>query len=285
MAQYCLSNLSWFCKKTQYTNIVQDGVAINSLSDTSPPRFFISLVDDVVLPANFDIKVRLRMVLEGGATYANGGITIGKRISANNELFFALRNPFLSSGVSRLFQYTANSSSAINISTAKNVYNEKYSTAKDIWIRIKVQDSALSYGIWNDGEIEPSLTSEDVIPVAARNTINSNGRLIVGHFSEKTYIIVKEIQVGTDNDTASPSNHVTFVAGTLLKPDDTPAGLCGVRVYSKKSGVLIEETTTDENGLYAIESMFPTSELVQIIGVDDDNNEWEPPIHETYPVL
>lgn len=285
MTQYSLPNLSWFCKKTQYTNIVQDGVALNSLSNTSVPKFFISLVDDIVLPANFDLKVRLRIVSEGGAAYSNSGIMIGKRVSNNNELFFILRNPFLSSGNSKLFAYTANNSSTIDISTPANVYNTKYSTAKDIWIRVKVQDNALSYAIWNNDETEPVVISAGVIPVAARGTLNSNGSLIVGHFSEKTYIIVKEIRVGTNNDATPPSNPTTFVAGTLLKPDDTPAGLCGVRVYSKKSGVLIEETTTDENSLYAIESMFPTSELVQIVGVDQDNNEWKPPIHETYPVL
>ncbi|AUC06939.1 hypothetical protein BVG18_17375 [Acinetobacter lwoffii] len=285
MTQYSLPNLSWFCKKTQYTNIVQDGVALNSLSNTSVPRFFISLVDDIVLPANFDLKVRMRIVSEGGAAYGNSGITIGKRVSINNELFLILRNPFLSSGNSWLFAYTANSSSTIGISTPASQYNTKYSTAKDIWFRVKVQDNALSYAIWNDDESEPLLISAGAIPVNARGTLNSNGGLIIGHYSEKTYIIVKEIRVGTDNDAAPPSNPTTFITGTLLKPDNTPAGLCGVRVYSKKSGVLIEETTTDENGLYAIESMFPTSALVQIVGVDQDNNEWKPPIHEAYPVL
>ncbi|WP_180076918.1 hypothetical protein [Acinetobacter sp. YH12251] len=148
-------------------------------------------------------------------------------------------------------------------------------------LRIKVVGNNIKVKSWMSDVTEPttwgidynttSLPSEGYIGLALSSWIE--GR------------VVDSLAIGTNGD-LPPSSPVLYnIAGTLLNPDNSLAANKKVRLYDKKTGCLIDESITDSLGSYGFSKPISPNDLVQIVGVDQDNNEWKPPIHEAYPVL
>lgn len=186
------------------------------------------------------------------------------------------------SGTSIKTDLSKNINNVLTILSAKTITaSEQVTSTTDMLLRLRKEGSIFKSKAWLDGTSEPVEWQIATIPEAA--SFNNVGILLVGGAQ---HVIIKNVSIATNGETAPLSSPFsTIVEGIIYKPDDTVAVGATVRLYHKESGVCIAEQTANEIGQYSFTVPISNTDLVQIVGVDQDNNEWKPPLHETYPIL
>lgn len=150
-----------------------------------------------------------------------------------------------------------------------------------IYTRVKIAGNNIKARSWVENMTEPATWGINV----DRADMPSTGYIGICVDSWIEGRVIDFMAIGTDGDLPPNSPTLYNIAGTLLNPDSTPAVNKKVRIYDKQTGALIGETMTDSLGEYGFAYPIPPTNLLQIVGVDQDDNEWKPPIHESYPVL
>lgn len=242
---------------------------------------FLSDHPDLSNLADFELLLKFSSVSKSARNSLNIGNSVAFRI--NEDGYWLARSSNSStSRMLRLYKIT-NQNSNIG-SSSDNVYPPDPAVATwSTWqfLRVKVLGTSITAKIWNEGSEEPATWQ-----LTTTNSLFAAGKLGFGISGYTDYpMLYSFISVGTNGDSAPTSfvGGLRTVAGTLLNPDDSLAIGKKVRIFDKETGYMLGEQITNSVGQYDFK--VESTDLVQIIGVDQDNNEWEPPIHETYPVL
>lgn len=145
------------------------------------------------------------------------------------------------------------------------------------YLRAKIQGTNLMAKVWKEGEVEPSfwmLSTTD-------NVFTGPGDVFLSLGGGVAYA-VPFFSIGTNGDPAPMSfpggNRV--VAGTLLKPNGSPANGYMVRCYHRESGYLLGEVLASASGAFSFSLAIPTTEKVYCMGVDQLGNTWNAPIKD-----
>lgn len=183
----------------------------------------------------------------------------------------------------RISIYRINNSSSrselgYSVTLTNKTKDEQFSSYR--YLRAKISGNTIQAKQWWHDESEPAEWG-----VSVTDSTWASGDLAFGLVGLEHAIDIEYIGVGTGSDAAPAYPENTTIAGTLYNPDDTVANGKKVRLYHKRSGAFLGEQVVGSGGQYSFSIPVETTELVQIIGVDQDNNEWKPPIHEAYPVL
>lgn len=242
---------------------------------------FLSDHPDLSNLADFELLLKFSAVSKTAVTLLNIGNSAVFRFAENNGYWLARSSNAASSRYIRLYEIVNQNS---NIATSGTAYPADKTVATwSVWqfLRVRVAGASINARIWNEGTEEPTTWQ-----LTANNSLFSSGKLGFGISGYTDYpMLYSFMSVGTNGDPA-PTSFVggpRTVAGTLLNPDDSLAIGKKVRVFDKETGYMLGEQTTNNAGQYDFK--VETIDLVQIVGVDQDGNEWKPPVHETYPVL
>lgn len=145
------------------------------------------------------------------------------------------------------------------------------------YFRVKVQGTNLMAKAWKESEAEPS----SWMLSTTNNLFTGPGDVFLNLGRGAAYV-VPFFSVGTNGDSAPMSfpggNRV--VAGTLLKPDGSPADGYMVRCYHRESGYLLGETLASVRGAFSFSLPIPATEKVYCVGVDQLGNTWNAPIKD-----
>lgn len=178
-------------------------------------------------------------------------------------------------GLRRIVSNTSTTISTINISSKTT--SEQART----WKHLKAKKTGSSYQVkaWWDGDVEPSYSATQTISGF------SGGYFGVELSSRATFMQIQYLGIGVGEDAPMIPRESRKISGVIYKPDNTVASGSTVRLYHSYTGALLGSVVANDLGVYSFNTSVLEDELVQIVGVDQDNNEWKPPIHETYPVL
>lgn len=150
---------------------------------------------------------------------------------------------------------------------------------KVVYLRVNASGQRFRVRAWWEGETEPSTWPIDFTDSDTGWTTGDIALQINGYEQLHNYLF---LSVGTDGDSAPLSypggNRV--IAGTLLKPDSSPAEGYMVRCYHRASGVLLGETLANSIGAFSFSLPIPTSEKVYCVGVDQLGNTWGAPFKD-----
>lgn len=255
---------------------------------------FIQNQEDIWIPAISDIfagdceiLILVRTLRDSTVQYNNNaGIapvirsqdkTIGKCYYAANGSLPS--NSRTASILFREFPGVGQLSLAVNTTALNSVLSPVFYNIGR-YIRFRATGNSLTVRSWWEGESEPTVWHN-----TTTHAQYSSGYLGFIFQGLQSHCIVPFISIATDGDTAPTSMVKRKIEGIIYYPDNTVAVNCKVRLYFKATGKLITEVFSNSVGAYVFNVNVYEDELVQIIGVDKNNNEWKPPIHETYPIL
>lgn len=162
-----------------------------------------------------------------------------------------------------------------------NITPKTTSEQAQTWKHLKAKKTGSSYQVkaWWDGDVEPSYSATQTI------SDFSGGYFGVELSSRATFMQIQHLGIGVGEDAPMVPPESRKISGVIYKPDNTVASGSTVRLYHSYTGVLLGSVVANDLGVYSFNTSVLEDELVQIVGVDQDNNEWKSPIHETYPVL
>lgn len=232
--------------------------------------------------------------IDGTLSYYNGGIGVLFRKGPSDLGYLISRGIHLNgelptesvTAVARYLRAYLGENQSSNVGTTAGTYLPIYThhSIKKIptFVRVRVDGTRIRAKAWNANETEPSAWGLDL-------TLSnySTGKIGVPIRRYLETFAIEFIAVGTGGD-AAPSSRLEplrSIQGTLLKPDNTVASGCTVRIYDKETGCFLDEQTVGNDGTFSFEVELYANDLVSIVGVDQNNNSWRPPIHEAYPVL
>ncbi|WVW77413.1 hypothetical protein Bhz59_00027 [Stenotrophomonas phage vB_SmaS_Bhz59] len=142
-----------------------------------------------------------------------------------------------------------------------------------IWIRWEILGSTLRARYWLDGTSEPGTWNNTVtdtdLPAAGYFAFGFPG---VGTSKIGRMYKLHQLSFGTGGDPA-PSTLPRTVAGTLLKPDNSPADGYLVRCFARDTGQLLAETLANSIGAFAF-TLGGYTKPVTVVGVDQLGNTW-----------
>lgn len=158
---------------------------------------------------------------------------------------------------------------------AVSVYDTILKTAV---MRLSISDGQCRCKLWWDGETEPANWASSAAYTVVPGNISAGIILPVYGGS----VEVDFISVGTDGDSAPLSypGGNRIVAGTLLKPDGSPADGYIVRCYHRVTGVMLGEVLSNAIGAFNFSLPISQSEKVYCVGVDQLGNTWNAPIKD-----
>lgn len=137
-------------------------------------------------------------------------------------------------------------------------------------IRLQCVGTTIRTKIWEFGTTEPDWQ----ITVTDTSLSSGDAGVLYSGYDQIRRSVY--LAVGTDADLA-PSGYpggMRTVAGTVKRPDDSPAVGYKVRCYLRGSGILLAETISGALGAYEFQLPIPESEFVYCVGVDQVGNEW-----------
>ena len=150
---------------------------------------------------------------------------------------------------------------------------------KVIYLRISVVGQRFRVRAWWQGEVEPSTWTIDFTDTDTGWKSGDIALQINGYEQLHDYLF---LSVGTAGDSAPLSypggNRV--VAGTLLKPDGSPADGYIVRCYHRATGIMLGEVLSNAIGAFNFSLPIPATEKVYCVGVDQLGNTWNAPIKD-----
>lgn len=245
---------------------------------------FLSDHPDLSNLADFELLLKFSAVSKNALNLYNIGQSAVFRISGGDGYWLSRASNGATNRSIRLYKITDQNS---NIGTSSNTAYPADPTVATwrAWqfLRVKVLGTSIMAKIWNEGSEEPATWQ-----LTTTNSLFTSGKVGFGISGYTDYpMLYSFMSVGTNGDSAPTSfvGGLRTVAGTLLNPDDSLAIGKKVRIFDKETGYMLGEQVTNEYGQYDFKVELSQNDLVQIVGVDLINNEWKPPIHETYPIL
>lgn len=243
---------------------------------------FLSDHPDLLNLADFELLLKFSAVSKSASASLNIGQAAVFRLSGGDGYWLSRASNGATNRSIRLYEI-ANQGSNIGTSSNTAYPSDPTVATWNAWqfLRVKVLGASIMAKIWNEGSAEPATWQ-----LTTTNSLFTSGKVGFGISGYTDYpMLYSFMSVGTNGDSAPTSfvGGLRTVAGTLLNPDDSPAIGKKVRIFDKETGYMFDEKITNTVGQYDFK--VESTDFVQIVGVDQDNNEWEPPIHETYPVL
>lgn len=156
---------------------------------------------------------------------------------------------------------------------------------KVVYLRVNVSGQRFRSRAWWQGETEPAAWAIDFTDSDTGWTSGDIALLINGYELLHNYLF---LSVGTNGDSAPLSypGGNRIIAGTILKPNGSPADGYIVRCYHRATGVLLGEMLSNTLGAYSFSLPISTDEKVYCLGIDQLGNTWQAPIKDLIsPVL
>lgn len=241
--------------------------------------------------SDFDIIYRTSFSGRAASqSYTNTGPnTIVARASGINasgrprNCYYAAINANISqsSNGSSIILYKIVDGTQTSLTTSQSVISSipSIATAKqnDVMVRFQGVGSNLRVKAWRADTDEPSSWQQSII-----DSSHATGDVGVIHHGFELEYVSRWISVGTNGDSA-PSSYPggnRVVAGTLLKPDGSPADGYIVRCYHRATGVMLGEVLSNAIGAFNFSLPIPATEKVYCVGVDQLGNTWNAPIKD-----
>lgn len=231
---------------------------------------------------DLEVLYKIRAIGPASQTFTNSGPSIFFNVDNNIGNRYELStnsNTSVTSHLRTTTVYNYNGSFNTLESKPNSIPDETNKYNKYFYLRARKTGSQIRFKVWFDGQVEPDWL---------HNITNSTytGKYACIQLSQVgCNVIVPFISIGTNGDSAPMTMEKRKVIVTLKNPNNTVAANTLVRLYLKETGALIEEQLTNENGIAIFLINVYENQLVTVVGVDENNNEWKPPIHEVYPVL
>lgn len=253
--------------------------------DTSSRSFLPFYYNEV--SEDVEIYLKFKQITAASQAFANnGGGVVFCSDRENSGVINSVAVDFgtvAASGTDRsatwaLYQYIepASNSAQTGTITTKNINQQAHT-----WKHLKVKKNGGSYQVkaWWDGDAEP------VYGAAITLSGPTSGYFGLNLSSRATLMQIQYAGIGISESApmTPPANRT--VAGIIYKPDNTIAAGATVRLYHAYTGALLGRVLSNDVGEYSFNLPILETELVHIVGVDVEGNEWKPPIHEAYPVL
>lgn len=153
----------------------------------------------------------------------------------------------------------------------------------DVYIRLNCSGSTIRAKAWKVTDPEPASWQ-----CVVTDTSLAGGDVGVIYSGYGLEMVSKWLSVGTGTDSAPLSypGGNRIIAGTLLKPNGSPADGYLVRCYHRATGVLLGEMLSNTLGAYSFSLPISTDEKVYCLGIDQLGNTWQAPIKDLIsPVL
>lgn len=149
--------------------------------------------------------------------------------------------------------------------------------SKLIAVRLNCTGSLIRAKVWDFSQPEPTAWG-----ITLTDTTIASGRPGMIYSLREGLTRRVSFSFGTNGDSATSSypggNRV--VAGTLLKPDGSPADGYIVRCYHRATGIMIGEVLSNAIGAFNFSLPISQSEKVYCVGVDQLGNTWNAPIKD-----
>lgn len=147
----------------------------------------------------------------------------------------------------------------------------------DVYIRLNCNGTNIRAKAWKVGDAEPASWQREAV-----DSDLASGDAGVIYHGYNLEMVSKFVSVGTGSDNApfSYPGGNRIIAGTLLKPDSSPAEGYLVRCYHRETGALLGETLANSIGAFTFSFPISTDEKVYCVGVDQLGNTWNAPIKD-----
>lgn len=231
---------------------------------------------------DLEILYKIRVLGNSSQAFTNTGPAVFFNVDNNVNTRYELSingNTSISSNLRTTTVYNYNGSfntlesKASSITDVTNKYNKYF------FIRARKTGTQIRFKVWFEEEVEPTWIHN------ITNNVFSGKYACIQLSQNNCNAVIPFISIGTNGDSAPMSMDKRKVVITLKNPNNIVAANTLVRLYLKETGALIEEQITNENGIAIFLINVYENQLVTVVGVDENNNEWKPPIHEVYPVL
>ena len=149
--------------------------------------------------------------------------------------------------------------------------------SKLIAVRLNCTGSLIRAKVWDFSQPEPTAWG-----ITVTDTAIASGRPGMVYSLREGLTRRVSFSFGTNGDSA-PSSYPggnRVVAGTLLKPDGSPADGYIVRCYHRATGIMLGEVLSNAIGAFNFSLPISQSEKVYCVGVDQLGNTWNAPIKD-----
>ena len=149
--------------------------------------------------------------------------------------------------------------------------------SKLIAVRLNCTGSLIRAKVWDFSQPEPTAWG-----ITVKDTAIASGRPGMVYSLREGLTRRVSFSFGTNGDSA-PSSYPggnRVVAGTLLKPDGSPADGYLVRCYHRATGIMLGEVLSNAIGAFNFSLPISQSEKVYCVGVDQLGNTWNAPIKD-----